>query len=210
VNRLLAVERTRTRIARDLHDEVSAILSGISYFSQSVAHDASSALSETSAHFMSQISKSSAEVLELFHDIIWSINPENDRLGHIVAEVRRYASDLCDTRSIRHEIVTPESLPDHEVEMDRRKNFWLVYKEMVGNAVRHSGCTELRVRLAVERNGALWLHVSDNGKGFEPDRATTRNGVKNIRVRAGLLGAELRLDSSPGTGTRWDMRCALW
>lgn len=209
VNKLLAIQRTRERIARDLHDEVSAILSGISYFSRAVHEDSGNTLSDRSAHFMSLIHRSSSEVLELLHDIIWSINPEGDRLDNIAAKLRRYASDLCESRSIRYAISIPEALPLKSVGPDTRKNFWLIYKEMVTNAVRHSGCSELSIRLGLNEDGTVHLHVSDNGRGFNSDGRSGRNGLKNINARAAALNARVVLDTAPGKGTRWDLHCSL-
>ena len=210
VNKLLAVERTRSRIARDLHDEVSAIMSGISYFSRAIRDDPANVLTDKSSRFMGLINESSTEVLELLHDIIWSINPDNDRFDNIVAKLRRFASDLCESRSIRHTIEVPDLPPERAVDMDRRKNFWLLYKEMVTNAVRHSGCSELRINLDVRHDGAIRLRLADNGRGFEPGHAHGRNGLKNIQARASLLDARLSLHTAPGAGTLWDVECKLW
>lgn len=209
VNKLLAIQQTRERIARDLHDEVSAILSGISFFSRSVNDDAGNRLSEKSSHFMALINRSSTEVLELLHDIIWSINPEGDRVDNIAAKLRRYASDLCESRSIRYVISIPETLPTRSVGAEKRKNFWLLYKEMVTNAVRHSECSELKIQLAFKDDGMVHLQVSDNGRGFDPIGKDGRNGLKNIRARAGALNAQLLLETAPGKGTSWNLHCPL-
>ncbi len=210
VNKILAVERTRERIARDLHDEISATLSGISFFSRAVHADPRNSLSEQSAHFMSLIHQSSTDVLELLHDIIWSINPQGDHFDNIVAKFRRYASDLCESRSIRHDIVVPENIPERSVDTERRKNFWLLYKEMVTNAVKHSDCSALSIRLAFEPNGIVRLRLADNGRGFDPSVKTAQHGLKNIRSRADFLGADLTLHTAPGQGTTWEFACRLW
>jgi ligand-binding sensor domain-containing protein len=209
INKILAVERTRERIARDLHDEISATLSGISFFSRAVHTDPQNALSEQSAHFMSLIHQSSTDILELLHDIIWSINPQGDHFDNIVAKCRRYASDLCESRSIRHDIVVPEIVPTRSVDTERRKNFWLLYKEMVTNAVKHSNCSALTIRLAFEPNGMVRLHLADNGTGFDPSVKTAQHGLKNIRSRAEFLGADLALHTAPGKGTTWEFACRL-
>ena len=210
VNRLLAVQRTRERIARDLHDDVSAILSGISYFSSAVKGDQGNMLTGRSAHFVSLITKSSAEVLELLHDIIWSIHPDGDRVENIAAKCRRFASDLCESRSIRHAITIADVFPSHPVDPEKRKNLWLLYKELVVNAVRHAECTELRVTLEVSNAGMVHLLVADNGKGFDPQSLARENGLRNIRQRARALAGELTLRTAPGNGTQWSLTCPLW
>jgi hypothetical protein len=210
VNRILAVERTRERIARDLHDEVSATLSGISFFSRAVHTDPGNQLTAQSAHFVSLIHESSTDILELLHDIIWSISPQGDRFDNIVAKFVRHASDLCESKAIRHDIVVPEFLPNQSVDTEKRKNLWLMYKEMVTNAVKHSGCSVLTIRLAVGPNGTVRLCVADDGRGFDPSAATAQHGLKNIRARAGFLKAEIDLKSVPGGGTSWVCTARLW
>jgi signal transduction histidine kinase len=96
------------------------------------------------------------------------------------------------------------------VDTERRKNLWLLYKEMVTNAVRHSGCTELRVRLGVSEKGIVHLVVEDDGKGFDPGGVLRESGLKNIRERAAMLAADLKLITEPGNGTQWELQCPLW
>jgi ligand-binding sensor domain-containing protein/signal transduction histidine kinase len=210
INRLLAVHRTRERIARDLHDDVSAILSGIVYFSGAVETDGANRLTDKSSHFLSLIHRSSTEVLELLHDIIWSIHPEGDSLESIVTKCRRFASDLCESQTIMHDIRMPVVLPAQPVDPERRKNFWLLYKEIVANAVRHADCSLLQIHLTVEPEGRIHLMVSDNGKGFDPAHPARESGLRNIRTRTASLSGEIRLTSAPGQGTRWDLVCVLW
>jgi signal transduction histidine kinase len=209
INRLLAVHRTRERIARDLHDDVSAILSGIVYFSSAVEMDRGNALSDRSSHFLTQIRRSSAEVLELLHDIIWSIHPDGDSLESILTKCRRFAADLCESRGITHDIMVSDSGPERRVDPEKRRDLWLMYKEMVTNAVRHSACTALQVRLNAGPEGEIALIVADNGTGFDTAQPGRESGLRNIRARATALRGDLHLVSTPGTGTRWEFRSVL-
>jgi signal transduction histidine kinase len=205
VNKLLEVERTRNRIARDLHDEVSATLSGINYFAQAISGDAGNRVSPGSQKFLSLIHESATDVQESMSDIIWSINPENDDWNHVMAKLRRYASDLFDSKGIRYKIDTPQLTPTKSLTMEHRRHFWLIYKEMVTNIVKHSACSEASVAITLDQGKSLRLVVADNGKGFDPEGPSDRNGNKNIRSRAKALGATVHLDTTPGKGTRWEL-----
>lgn len=209
VNKLLQVERTRNRIARDLHDEVSATLSGINYFAQAISDDAENRVSRGSQKFLSLIHESAMDVQESMSDIIWSINPENDDWNHVFAKLRRYASDLFDSKGIRYSINTPQLLPTKLLTMDRRRHFWLIYKEMVTNIVKHSACSEASVAIGLDPGKSLRLVISDNGKGFDQGKPSERNGNKNIRARTQALGATVHLDTAPGNGTRWELLVPL-
>ncbi|MEK9136470.1 MAG: two-component regulator propeller domain-containing protein, partial [Bacteroidota bacterium] len=133
LNKLLEVERTRNRIARDLHDEVSATLSGINYFARAISSDSGNKVTPGSQKFLALIHESATEVQESMSDIIWSINPENDDWERVLAKLRRYASDLFDSKAIRYSIKMPPVVPSKPLAMERRRHFWLIYKEMGTN-----------------------------------------------------------------------------
>ena len=142
LNKLLEVERTRVRIARDLHDEVSATITGIVYFSNAIANEIGNRITPMLKKLLSLINESATEVQESMSDIIWSINPENDRWDTILPKFRRYASDLCESKDIQYDIQIPKFISNKELSMERRRNLWLIFKEMVTNVVKHSNCSE--------------------------------------------------------------------
>ena len=204
LNKLLEVERTRVRIARDLHDDVSATLTGMVYFSDAIDREVGDKKTPTLKKLISLIHESATNVQESMSDIIWSINPENDKWEIILPKFRRYASDLCESKAIGYKIDIPGTVPVKPLDMERRRNFWLIFKEMITNAVKHSGCSELIISISFS-DSKLNLVVSDNGKGFDPDELTEGNGVKNIQSRSKVLDGEVQLSTSPGKGTKWEL-----
>jgi ligand-binding sensor domain-containing protein len=208
VNKLLEVERTRVKIARDLHDDVSATITGIVYFSDAIEKEVGEKKTPVLQKLISLIHESSTNVQESMSDIIWSINPENDKWQIILPKFRRYASDLCESKGINYKIDIPESIPVKSLEMERRRNFWLIFKEMVTNAVKHSECSELMINIKVANN-KLSLSVSDNGKGFDSEKPTERSGVKNIYARSKSLNGEINLITEPGKGTKWKLLISI-
>jgi len=193
-------QQTRIQIARDLHDDVGSTLSSISFFAQAISTKASDG-----DKFLSLISESSSLAKEAMSDIIWSIDPVNDNWENIIAKFQRYASDLLDSKGINHHIEMPP--PDHLVLIDpqRRRNFWLVFKEVITNAAKHSQCSEIRIRFNYE-GSLICLMVEDNGKGFDHEAPSQGNGLNNIRARLQSLDATVDLKTSQGKGTRWDIR----
>jgi len=204
VAKLLEIERTRLRIARDLHDEVGSTLSSISYFAETIRNEANGRNLNGAEKFLSLISESSSYAKEAISDIIWSIDPANDDWEKIFAKMRRYASDLFESKAIRYQIDLPASFPLDPMDMERRRIFWLLFKEMVMNAAKHAQCTEVKIELAA-RGKMLRLIVQDNGVGFDPEAPANGHGVQNIRARAKNLQAHLGLRTSPEAGTRWKM-----
>ena len=204
LNKLLEVERTRIRIARDLHDDVSATITGMVYFSDAIDKEVGEKKSPMLQKLISLIHESATNVQESMSDIIWSINPENDKWEIILPKFRRYASDLCESKGINYKIDIPESITVKPLDMERRRNLWLIYKEMVTNAVKHSECSELLISISISGN-ELELTVADNGKGFDPGKLTEGNGVKNIYSRSTNVNGNVQLVTSPGKGTKWEL-----
>ncbi len=202
VNKLLEVERTRLRIARDLHDDVSATITGIAYFSEALEQQTDVRNNPESKKLFQLIKGSIQNVQESMSDIIWSINPENDQWEGFFPKLHRFAAELCESRSINYSIHFPQQFPHRPLAMETRRNLWLIFKEVVTNGVKHSDCDFMEITFKLQKN-ALWLEVRDNGKGFNPEQTDRGNGLSNIYRRCKSLKAEVQLITAPGKGTRW-------
>ncbi len=192
----LKEERTRTKIANDLHDEVSATLTGITYFAEAVKQDLET---EKKSHFINLIAESAGDAKEKITDIVWSITPENDNWELLLAKCRRYASDLLESKEIKYDLEIAKNI-DGKLEMNVRQHIWMIYKELITNVVRHAQATEVKVQLAKKGNDLL-VSVIDNGIGFDTTAESDGNGLKNIRRRSDKLKATLTLISSSTDGT---------
>ncbi|WP_310688588.1 ATP-binding protein [Aliifodinibius sp. S!AR15-10] len=204
VNQILKEQRIRNNIASNLHDEVSATLSSISYFTQAIRQTKDKAREQ---RFVNLIAESTSEAKEKITDIIWSIDPENDDWVNLLAKCRRFASDLLESKNMDYELDIDRDI-NRPLELEVRQHLWLIFKEMVTNAARHSGADKVEVKFSYQKR-MLRLAVQDNGAGFNPKGVEEGNGVKNIRARAEKIGADIMLASEPGLGTRWEMRLDL-
>lgn len=200
-------ERTRTResISRDLHDEIASTLSGIGYFVQTVEKESGNVIPQNSRKYLSLIKESTDEILESIRDIIWSLNPENNTWEVVLTKCRRYTSDLCESKSISYKIEFPQKIPKNTPPLENLKNFWLIYKEIITNAIRHSECTHLDINISLSENSSYLIRISDNGKGFEPDKIQNGNGVNNIHSRIKAMNGEVELTTSHKNGTSWEI-----
>lgn len=208
LNRLLVVERTRNRIARDLHDEVSASITGIVYFADAVKTEMKENETPALRKLIGLISESAAQIQESMSDIIWSINPDNDDWNVVLPKLRRYASDLCESKGIKYNIEMPESFFGKSIKMEQRHDFWLVFKEIVTNAIKHSSCSEIEIKLFNDSD-YLYLNISDNGIGFDSEIPSPNNGLKNIRSRCKILGGTSEIITANGNGTQWKIKIPL-
>ncbi|MFD2532123.1 sensor histidine kinase [Gracilimonas halophila] len=204
VNQLLRVERIRNDIAIDLHDEVSATLSSISYFAEAIQSDK---VKKDKDRFVKLIANSAGDAKEKITDIVWAINPEHDDWQAFLSKCRRYASDLLESKGIKYSLKIDEYIPG-KLDMQLRQHLWLIFKEMVTNAARHSDAKQLDVIMNYE-DGVLKLVVQDDGKGMNIDKVKKGNGLVNIQKRVDLIEGEITLKTSEGFGTRWILKVSV-
>ncbi len=201
VRRRLEVERIRTRIATDLHDDIGSSLTQMSILSE-VAVRKLPAEPETAVEFMGQITATSRSLVDAMSDIVWAINPARDRFSDLVHRMRRFANDLFAEGDICLRFNAPGEERDLALGDDVRRQVYLVFKECLHNAVRHSAAAEIAVDLRI-RGGRLEMEIRDNGTGFIPDAvADGGHGLQSMKRRAAAVGGCLGLDSRPGQGTR--------
>ena len=207
VRQLLAVDRMRTRIATDLHDDIGSSLSHISILS-GLARQRLNTADPAVSQYLAEISTVSGEMVASLSDIVWAINPRHDRLSDLSARMRRFAVDVLGARGIDLQFHADGHQERLRTNSDFRREVYLIFKEAVNNSARHAGSTRASVDLRVE-NGRLALHVRDNGAGFEPSSTADGNGLENMRRRAASLGGELAVRSSPGHGTEVELTLPL-
>lgn len=128
------------------------------------------------------IAESAGEAKEKITDIVWSITPENDNWELLLAKCRRYASDLFESKAIEYDLNIANSI-EGKIDMNLRQHIWMIYKELITNAVRHAQATKIRVEMKQENDHFL-LSVTDDGLGFDTTQDFEGNGLKNIKRRS--------------------------
>jgi signal transduction histidine kinase len=196
-----ALERERTRISQDMHDEVGSSLSEIAILSEL----AKKKPEESEAHIQ-EISDLASEVIDNVSEIVWAMNPRNDTLDNLVAHLRRYAVKYLNLSQIRCSFDAPENVPPHHLTAELRRNLFLVVKEALHNIVKHAHAREVSVTVKlVDRS--LEIQIGDNGKGFDLEElAESGNGLGNMNKRMADIGGVLTMTSRPDHGTRVAMR----
>ncbi len=195
LNRLLEIERVRTRIATDLHDDIGASLSKIAILSevmtQKIKRGGSSEVKPLAA-----IADTSRDLMNSMSDIVWAINPKRDHLIDLVQRMRRFATDVFSAKDIAFDFKAPENADGIRLDLETRRQIHLIFKEAVNNCVRHSGCTKADITISVDQQ-TIRVGISDNGCGFEADNISEGNGLASMRSRAEVIGGSLNVTSSP-------------
>jgi ligand-binding sensor domain-containing protein/signal transduction histidine kinase len=207
VARLIEMERVRRRIATDLHDEIGSNLSLIAMIGE-VANRHVPPDDSQMAGWLSLMASTSRETVDSMSDIVWAVNPQKDSLSDLTQRMRRVADDNFTARNITFQFSAPGRETDIKLGAETRREIFKIFKESVNNIVRHAECTQAAIEFQVE-HGWLVLKLSDNGQGFDLDRASEGNGLMSMRRRAKNLGGELKVISQPGSGTTVVLRAPL-
>jgi len=197
LGRLLEMERLRTRIATDLHDDVGSTLSQIAILSEVATRRIEM---DDRTRGLPDIAHLSRELIDSMSDIVWAINPEEDRLDDLAHRMRRFANDLLAASGVYLQFRVADGGRETEVGADMRRQIFLIFKEGLNNAVRHSGCTGVQIDISLT-DGVFCLVLRDNGRGFEWGCVTKGHGLSSMGQRAAQLGGSLDVDSRPNHGT---------
>ncbi|MCM3870496.1 MAG: hypothetical protein ND895_07385 [Pyrinomonadaceae bacterium] len=150
------------------------------------------------------IARISRESVAAMSDIVWAINPHRDSLNDVVRRMRLHAEETCLPNEIQLDFQAPEDAK-LKLGIEVRRCLYLIFKEGINNAARHSGCWRIEVILALDRD-FVRLDIRDNGLGFNPDAESEGNGVASMRRRAEAVGGTLEIVSSSGHGTSVHVR----
>lgn len=194
-----ALERERARIAQDLHDDLGSQLTRISLLGGLLKADkANPDLVEAHA---GRISHSADQTVRALEEIVWALRPGSDTLQSLADYIAHFADELFQGDRLRCRLDLPADLPALALPPETRHNIFLIVKEALTNALKHSGAREARVQAKFE-DGCLELMVRDDGRGFSPEeKAGKGNGLGNMRRRAEAIGGELSVTSENGNGT---------
>jgi signal transduction histidine kinase len=209
---LLKVERVRTRIATDLHDDIGASLSRMAILSEVVKQQTGGNGNQASA-LLTEIADSARGLVDSMGDIVWSIDPRRDDLQSVVRRIRQFASDVLEAKGIEWELRVPPEVESLKLDPEERQHLFLIFKEGINNVARHANGTK-SVSLSINVAGReLTGEINDDGCGFtpkQPEEARSQgrggNGLPNMRSRAEQLGGRLEIVSSAGAGTRLTLK----
>lgn len=192
VRHLLALERLRTRIATDLHDDIGASLTQISLLSEVGRRD-------PLRDVLGDIAGISRSLVDEMSDIVWAVSPRHDQFDSIVHRMRHFTEDAMPDGEVDFDTAgLPTTLP---LPLEYRRPLYLIFKEAVNNVARHAHATRMWVRMAA-REDSLELVIEDNGIGFDPAPVRNGEGLASIRRRVKELSGTVVWETAPGKGTR--------
>ena len=199
IKNLLAIEKLKSKLAADLHDNIGSGLTEISILSEVASrknhNDPKNAGSE-----LNKISDLSRQLVDNMSDIVWVVNPNRDSLHDLIIRLKDSYSELLNSMGISFKAKHLEKLRDIKLPMDVKQNLYLIFKEAINNSIKHSYCKHI-ILDANLRNDVLEISLTDDGNGFDDNKTNSGNGLKNMLNRAVQIGGRIKMRSSVNNGT---------
>ena len=196
------LEKERSRIARDIHDELGASLAAIALMSTRAQQKL--APNSESAESLNEISKRAKQTARQLAEIVWAVNPARDSVENLVDFVCQFAQEHLDLANIRFRTEIPGELPELALSSYARHEAFLAAKELVHNAVRHGNPTLVVLKIECSPRW-LSVEIEDNGYGFIPSPNNTHGGLANVAERMKKVGGAFTAHSAPCQGTRMQL-----
>jgi signal transduction histidine kinase len=205
LNHLLALERVRSRLAADLHDDLGAGLAEIAILSEVAKLQEHPRTME----LLDGIAGRARSLRESMTDIVWTVDPREDSLSDLVLRLRQTAFTMLESEERSVEFLAPcgEQL-DMEMAPATRRHVLLFFKEAVTNVARHAGATAVRVEIEAVK-GRFRMSIRDNGRGFDTQQPRAGRGLKSLQYRAGELRGGFHVQSVPEGGTEIELTLRL-
>lgn len=197
LQRAVATERLRLRIARDLHDEIGAGLSSIALLSDSVG--TTGTIADDDRTQLDTIARSARAMVDDLRDIVWAIDPGSDRLEDVIGHMKDVTSSLLRGVNVTFH-APPTAELSEKISMTARRELLLIFKELLHNIAKHAEARTVQIELRVHRS-EVQLLITDDGIGFDIDGVWNGTGLRSLHERATRLGGKLRFTSQRGCGT---------
>ncbi|WP_461400555.1 sensor histidine kinase [Flavitalea sp.] len=199
----LLLQNERQRISSDLHDEIGSTLSSISIYTGLAKKETNKDL------YLDSISTNVNEVVGKLDDLVWRINPKYDTIGSVIYRIMAYAEPLANSKKIFFSVQEDADSKTQKFSADTKHHLYMILKELVNNAVKHSGCDSIKISF-FRQSGYLQISVADNGKGFDPATSNMqRNGLENIKHRIHSVNGSLTINSGNDGGVNISIRIPL-
>jgi signal transduction histidine kinase/ligand-binding sensor domain-containing protein len=199
-----AIEKERTRISRDMHDDLGSGLTMIAILSEVAKKQLREP--EKAKELLEKIAGSSRDLVDSLQDIIWLLDPKNDTIESLSAYIREYGLKYFEPLSVELEFNYPEQFLNNHLGDEQRRNIFLSVKESFNNIAKHAEAKKIIVSIQ-ESSDEFRLIISDDGKGFDMNSVRLfANGLKNMQNRIEHSGGYYFITSQPEKGTQTEIK----
>lgn len=204
INELLKRQAMRNKIAQDLHDNIGSTLGSISVYSGVAKIYQQQGREQSLTDTLEKINTASVDMISDMSDIVWAINPANDNMQNILQRMESFAKPLLLAQHISFHFNFDERVKNVHPGMSKRKNFYLIFKEAINNAVKYAHCKNVWVDITFHPH-SICMAIKDDGAGFNynvtDEKNLSGNGLRNMKLRAAEMKGHFVIKSQPGKGT---------
>jgi signal transduction histidine kinase len=194
------LERERTRIARDIHDQIGANLTKIGMQTSMLQRESN--VRSASQPLVQGVAESTREMVRAMDEIVWAIDPHNDTLENSINYLIQYTRGFLRPANIDYKLEVPVDLPDVPLTAEIRHSLFMAFKEALNNAVKHGHPRHMVITLTLGTR-QMKLCVEDDGRGFTQETSLADgDGLDNMRQRLVAVGGHCEIKSAPGKGAR--------
>lgn len=193
-------EQVRTRIARDVHDQLGSDLTKLSMLGSEV----SASLKDDPGsvpQLVADIDRIASEAGRSLSDIVWAVEPAHDTLTGLMDRSRQFCERMLKDCGATYTIDCIVEGRDRPIDPATKRDLYLILREAVNNTVKYAEAHCIHVTF-VAREHSIRLEVKDDGKGFNTTSAMRKGrGLRNLKERAERLDGRLVIASEPQGGT---------
>ncbi len=194
INQLKKEKEIRTHLASDLHDDLGSTLNSVKVYANMAM------LEKENNKYLEKIKESTQEAISGVRDIIWILDDKKDSMDHLMTRISLFAVPLCDAGAISFHSQLNDSLRDYKLGKEEKRNLYMIIKEAVNNSIKYAKGSLIHLTID-NKESRLMIKIVDDGIGFEKDKITEGNGLKNIMNRSIQIGYKATIISQPGRGT---------
>jgi signal transduction histidine kinase len=195
-----ALASERTRIARDLHDDLGADLTGLALRLDVVRNQSPPSAPVQDA--LANVARDARGLVDNMREAVWATNPDYDDVESLADFLAQYTENYLQSAGLRCRLELPAQAAAHPLSSHARHQLFLAVKEALHNVVRHAQASEVQFRIEQEQN-ELRLVVADNGRGLPLGKIRpSERGLDNVEKRVTAIGGKFSVTSAANEGTR--------
>ena len=199
VKQLQNNEEVRSRIARDLHDDLGSTLSSIRILSEFAENQTQTDPSKV-PNLLHRITNSTQKLQENLQDIVWTTQTKDNTIEELFIRIRQFGGEILEAKNINYHLKIDNSLNKIAISPNFQYDIFMIFKESINNIVKYANAENVVVNFNLKDN-LIVLSIKDDGVGFDTELEKEGNGLKNMPQRAENIDGKVEISSKIGSGT---------